>query len=224
MTIRNFTKRLLLASVSAVFSRARAQNQIALTFDDGPDPVYTLQVSTILREAGAKATFFLVGENMRKYPAIVEQLLLDGHELGSHSMTHPEIRDLPTRCLPEEVDAMYRMALVDGSTAISNRYFRPPKGVVSVALVSHCWKKDIRLIFWNRDPEDYKATSAQEIIEYFDVDPPRQGDIVLLHDKTAQIVAALPALLARVRLMHLRTVTISELLAPTVLRERLSLP
>lgn len=212
MTIRNFAKRVILAPVSAVFCRPRAQGKIALTFDDGPDPEFTLQVSLLLRNAGATATFFLVGENMRKYPHIVQQLHRDGHELCSHSMTHPEIRELPSRRLPDEVDAMYRLNLPDGSPAISNRYFRPPKGAVSVSLVSYCWRKDIRLVFWNRDPEDYKADSAQQILESFIADPLRSGDIVLLHDKTPHIVAALPELLARIQSMELQPVTVSELI------------
>ena len=212
MTIRNFSKRLLLEPLSAVFCRPRAQGKIALTFDDGPDPEFTLQISAALKNAGARATFFLVGENMHKYPEIVAQMHQDGHELSSHSMTHPEIRDLPSRCFPDEVDAMYQFSLADGSPAISNRYFRPPKGVVSPALVIYCWKKSIRMIFWNRDPEDYKADDAQQIVEYFVADPPCSGDIILLHDKTRHIVAALPELLVSLRSMNLQPVTISELL------------
>ena len=202
----------MLAPSSAVFSQPRAKGKIALTFDDGPDPEFTLQVSAALGLVGAKGTFFLVGENMLKFPDIVYQLHLDGHELGSHSMSHPEIKDLPSRYLPKEVDAMYRIRLPDGTQAISSHYFRPPKGVVSLALVSYCWRKNIRMIFWNRDPEDYKADSAQQILDYFNADPPRTGDIILLHDKTPHIVGALPKLLALIRSMELQPVTISELM------------
>ena len=212
MTIRNTAKRLVLAPFSAVFSQPRAKGQIALTFDDGPDPEFTLQVSGALKTAGAKATFFLVGENMRRFPEIVHQLHRDGHELGSHSLSHPEIKGLPSRCLPDQVEAMYLMKLPDGSPAISNRYFRPPKGVISPVLVAFCWRRNIRLVFWNRDPEDYKADSAQQILDYFKTQPPRSGDIILLHDNSPHIVGALPKLLALLQSMKLQPVTVSELI------------
>lgn len=128
-------------------------------------------------------------------------------------MTHPEMSSLGLRQLADEVDKMYTLTLPDGSIPLRNRLFRPPKGVVTLPLVWHCARKGIQLVFWNRDPEDYKAQGSYEILDYFKADLPQSGDIILLHDKTTHIVAALPQLLAQLRNLGLKPVTVSELLA-----------
>jgi len=211
MTLRNLTKRLLLYPF-AVFRGNKASGQIALTFDDGPNPQYTEAVSRLLRKENARCTFFLLGAKTREYPALVQRLIEDGHEIASHSMTHPEIKELPYLALPQEIEAVYSLTAADGSRIFRNRYLRPPKGAVTLPLLFFCVQKRIRLIFWNRDPEDYKARSANEILAYFDRNPSQAGDIVLLHDKTTHIVEALPGLLQRMAQQHLQPVTVSELL------------
>lgn len=211
MTLRNLTKRLLLYPF-AVFRGNNTHGQIALTFDDGPNPQYTEAVSRLLYKANARCTFFLLGERIKEYPALVQRLIEDGHEIASHSMTHPEIKELPYCAMPQEIEAVYSLATADGSRVMRNRYLRPPKGTVTLPLILFCALKRIRLIFWNRDPEDYRAQSANEILKYFDRNPLQAGDIILLHDKTAHIVEALPGLLQRMAQQQLRAVTVSELL------------
>lgn len=211
MTLRNLTKRLLLYPF-AVFRGKKRHGQIALTFDDGPNPQYTEAVSRLLHKANAKCTFFLLGGKIREYPALVQRLIEDGHEIASHSMTHPEIKELPYRAMLQEIEAVYSLTVVDGSRVFRNRYLRPPKGAVTLPLLFFCALKRIRLVFWNRDPEDYRAQSANEILAYFDRNPLQAGDIILLHDKTVHIVEALPGLLQRIAQQHLQPVTVSELL------------
>ncbi len=211
MTLRNRAKRLLLYPF-AVFRGNNAHGQIALTFDDGPNPQYTEAVSRLLHKANARCTFFLLGGKIREYPTLAQRLIEDGHEIASHSMTHPEIKDLPYRAMAQEIEAVYSLTMADGSRVIRNRYLRPPKGAVTLSLLFFCVLKGIRLIFWNRDPEDYRAQSANEILAYFDRNPLQAGDIILLHDKTAHIVDALPGLLQRMAQQQLQPVTVSELL------------
>jgi peptidoglycan/xylan/chitin deacetylase (PgdA/CDA1 family) len=211
MTLRNLVKRILLYPF-AVFCGDKNHGKIALTFDDGPNPQYTESVSRLLYKADARCTFFLLGSRIREYPNLVQRLIEDGHEVASHSMTHPEIKDLPYRDMSQEIEAAYALTMADGRRTIQNRYLRPPKGAVTFSLLIFCVLNGIRLIFWNRDPEDYKAQSANEILMFFDRDPLQAGDIVLLHDKTAHIVEALPGLLQRIAQQNLKPVIVSELL------------
>lgn len=213
MTIRNLLKRVILAPFAAVFHRPAAIARVALTFDDGPHPEYTLAASAILKEAGAKGTFFLIGANVVKYPEVVAKLIEDGHEVASHSMTHPEIRDLPADALAAEIEAMYQLRLPDGSPVFRQRFLRPPKGVVTARLVAYCIRHGIRMIFWNIDPEDYKAESSRQILNRLEQTAPGPGDIVLLHDTSRHLVEALPEVIQRVRARGLTPVTVSELLA-----------
>jgi len=211
MTLRNSVKRILLYPF-AVFCGNKTHGKVALTFDDGPNPQYTETVSRLLHKANARCTFFLLGSKIQEYPDLVQRLMEDGHEIASHSMTHPEIRELSYRGMSQEIEAVYALSMADGKRVIRNRYLRPPKGAVTIALLVFCVLKGIRLIFWNRDPEDYRAKSANEILTFFDREPLQAGDIVLLHDKTAHIVEALPGLLQRMAQENLKPVIVSELL------------
>jgi peptidoglycan-N-acetylglucosamine deacetylase len=223
MTLRNLAKQALLAPFG-VFSGPRTTKRISLTFDDGPHPEFTVPVSRALHDAGVRATFFLVGQQMQRYPEIVAQLRAHDHEISSHSMTHPEMKDLPKAKLVDEVNAMYEIKLADGSAAIPNNFFRPPKGVVTPSLLRHCYGERLKLIFWNRDPEDYKAASASEILQYFKTDPLQSGDIVLMHDKNHHTVQAIPQLLAMLAVQNLTAVTISELLTRVEKKEAQAKP
>lgn len=211
MSLRNTAKRVLL-SPFAVFRGPADGNRIALTFDDGPSPEHTPAVSRLLREADARATFFVVGDMVRKHPLLTQGLIGDGHEIASHSMSHPEIKSLPYSKLDDEIEGVYGLTLPDGTPVMRNRYLRPPKGVVTLPLLYYCARRQIRLVFWSRDPRDFKARSAEEILRFFDEHPPRAGDIVLLHDVTPHLVAALPGLLHRLKRRALRPVTVSRLL------------
>jgi peptidoglycan-N-acetylglucosamine deacetylase len=212
MTLRSKVKRTLLAPI-AVFRSGRPGRRLALTFDDGPDPQFTPLVSAALRDAGATGTFFVVGERLRRFTEVARALADDGHELACHSMTHPEARTVSYRGFEREVLDVFRLRFADGSPVIRNHFFRPPKGVVTIPMVLFCLLRRIRLVFWTHDPEDFAAQSPDEIRDYFDRHPLAPGDIVLLHDKTPHLVAALPSLLDRLARQQLRPVTLSNLLA-----------
>jgi peptidoglycan/xylan/chitin deacetylase (PgdA/CDA1 family) len=212
MTLRSTIKRTVLAPV-AVFRSGRPGRRIALTFDDGPDPRHTPLVSAALREGGARGTFFLVGERIQRFADVARELADDGHELACHSMTHPEAPTVSYAAFEREVQDVFRLTFADGSPVIRNRFFRPPKGVVTIPMLLFCLLRRIRLVFWSHDPEDFMAQSPDDILGYFDRNSLEPGDIVLLHDKTPHIVAALPALLDRLAHRQLRPVTVSDLLA-----------
>lgn len=152
---------------------------VALTFDDGPDPVHTVAILDELARLGIRATFFLVGERARASPALVRRMLAEGHAIGSHSCTHPE----PWRLGVRQLTAEYRRgrALVEHAAQQPVSLFRPPKGYVNgtgaVAMIA----ARLRPWLWTIDACDWEpGAGASEIVT--GCSALGAGDVVLLHD------------------------------------------
>ncbi len=159
---------------------------IALTFDDGPDPVYTPQVLDVLAEHGVVATFFLVGTSARRHPAMVKRIMGEGHRIGSHSWSHPVPLDTPWPALL--VDYKRGRRAVEVTSGEANSLFRPPRGEVGArgALTMRALRLEPWL--WTVDPEDWRpGISTEEVVA-----PARHltsGDVVLLHDGLARPIS-----------------------------------
>ena len=98
--------------------------KLALTFDDGPDPEWTPQILDILKAKHVHATFFVIGANAQANPDLIQRIVAEGHELGSHTYTHPNLADTPQQVVSLELNATQR--LVEALTGRSMRLFRPP--------------------------------------------------------------------------------------------------
>ena len=98
--------------------------KLALTFDDGPDPEWTPQILDILKAKHVPATFFVIGANMEAHPGLVQRILAEGHEVGNHTYTHPNLADTPLAAVRLELNATQR--LFEALTGRSMRLFRPP--------------------------------------------------------------------------------------------------
>ncbi|HSS14600.1 MAG TPA: polysaccharide deacetylase family protein, partial [Rhizomicrobium sp.] len=98
--------------------------KLALTFDDGPDPDWTPAILEILKEKKVTATFFMIGSAMEAHPGLVQRVLADGHEIGNHTYTHPDLSDTPAAAVRLELNATQR--LFQALTGRSMRLFRPP--------------------------------------------------------------------------------------------------
>lgn len=157
----------------------RAGAAIALTFDDGPDPVATPQILDELRRLDIAATFFLVGQRARAHPEIVQRILDEGHAIGSHSATHPEA--WKTSLVRVLRDYRQGHAAVRSAAGRPVRLFRPPNGYLDGAGAVALWAARIRPWLWTIDPEDWQpgATTAEILANLAEV---RAGDVVLLHD------------------------------------------
>lgn len=196
--------------------RAKCANTVFLTFDDGPNPESTPKILDLLREADAKATFFVLGKNVENYPNIAKSIIDNGHEIGEHSYQHLHawkagpIRTL--RDLTRGGGALRARALVgDGRTS-----FRPPYGKVNLATLLYVWLGEKRVSFWNIDPEDYAAKSAKEVAERV-IPYLNAGDVILLHDGRNNrvnnlhvTIHALSQILDACKRKGLRTSTIKE--------------
>lgn len=180
---------------------------VALTFDDGPHPEFTPKVLDVLKEHKAKATFFLVGDNIKKYPDLTRRIIKEGHRVGNHSMSHAEFAEIGTNVLFHEIhscDELLRPSLDLGEKPI----IRTPKGILNLKVLLFSLIHQRRIYLWNRDPEDFKAKSPEEILESFNSEPLTQGDVVLMHDKTPHTVKALNEMLIRMSKDNLQAVTL----------------
>jgi len=180
---------------------------VALTFDDGPDPVHTVRILDELGRLGTAATFFVVGESAREHPELVRRMLAEGHAVGSHSASHPE----PWRLRPRELALEYRRgrALVEEAAGRRLRLFRPPKGHVDGRGAAAMLSARLRPWLWTIDPGDWEpGASAAEIVSASS--GLSAGDVVLLHDAIkgplapsaldrSATCAALPALVQMAR-------------------------
>ncbi len=188
---------------------------IALTFDDGPDPKYTPAVLDLLKQYGARATFFVIGRNAEQYPGVLKRIAAEGHEIGNHTFSHRY--NLPN--LPEEqiVDQVQRAAdAVSEICGAQTRVFRPPGGAYNPHLISAVRRLgyDIILWTWSTNPSDAYSPGVDRIVQRA-TQSALPGDIVLLHEgvNNGQTLKALPKILDILDKRGFKFVTVSRLLA-----------
>ena len=159
-------------------------NQIALTFDDGPNDPHTLHLLDALAKHGAKATFFLIGKYVRQRPEIARAILSAGHQIGNHTYSHPNLIFVPASRLRQELEDC-RKALEDALGAKTS-LFRPPFGGRRPNVLRTARAMGMQPIMWSVTAYDWSAKSPESIVTKVanQVDTRRtpQAEIVLLHD------------------------------------------
>ena len=152
--------------------------QLALTFDDGPDPVHTPRILEALARLNICATFFLLGSKIKMHPEIVRDIISSGHEVGNHSYNHNVYDVFATKDIASEIE---RSNLVLEETVnIETKMFRPPFGKLSFPLIAYCLKKNLMIVMWSFDCRDSFGRNSRS-----NADMPqkvRANDIVLMHD------------------------------------------
>lgn len=169
---------------------------IYLTFDDGPVPEVTPQVLDILDKYGWKATFFCVGENVQKHPALYQEILQRGHRVGNHSFNH--IRGY-NYSVEEYVENVKK-----ASGYIDSRLFRPPHGRIKRAQIK-ALKDDYQIIMWDVITYDYDKNKSPDMIFKTVKRYLRKGSIVVFHDSIKaekNVLAVLPKALAYWKEQH----------------------
>ena len=189
---------------------------VALTYDDGPNPPYTNQLLELLDRYHIKATFFVIGKTIEKYPETVQLIVSKGHELGNHSYSHNQmIFKNPWKIWSEieNTDKLLRQLGVKQQI-----HFRAPfarKLLVLPYILAKLHKKNI---LWDVDSKDYEATNS-EIIEKNVLEQVSPGSIILMHDgggERSRTVVATERLIKKLREKGYTFKTISELLYQTV--------
>ena len=198
---------------------------IALTFDDGPDPAWTPAILDILKRENVPATFFVIGKNGQAYPDLLRRIVNEGHEIGNHTFTHPNLGEIPGRITDLELNATQR--LIESITGRSTVLFRPPYFGDAEADTPEEVEPAIRaqrLNYWmvglRIDPGDWKpGVTADEIVERtvaraMDKNPETRGNVVLLHDSGGDreaTIDALPRVIEQLRARGFKFVQVSDL-------------
>lgn len=184
------------------------KKSVALTFDDGPDPEYTQPILDILNKENVKATFFVTGMQSLAHPSTVRRIAQDGHELGNHTFTHPNLAKLPDFLVRLEINATQR--LIQVLTGQSMSVIRPPysaddmgDSIDEAHVVELVTELGYSSVGANLNPEDWRGVPAQKIVDRIlrKLDD-GNGSVIELHDAggdRSQTVAALPALIKAIR-------------------------
>jgi peptidoglycan/xylan/chitin deacetylase (PgdA/CDA1 family) len=155
------------------------EERVALTFDDGPDPDGTPGVLDALDEAGIKATFFMVGEQVKAAPALAREVARRGHEIALHGATHRPHRELNPRDSRDE--PAYGLGTLEAATARRPRWFRPPYGEFNEFSYEAARAIGLEPVYWSAWGMDWETISAERILDLVERDL-GPGAIVLLHD------------------------------------------
>lgn len=173
----------------------RAGGMHYLSFDDGPHPEHTPRLLDLLGDWGIKASFFLVGREVERWPAIAQRMVAEGHSLGNHSWSHPQFADLALDAQLLEIDRCDEaLRAIDGQ---GRHAFRPPRGELSLRLLWRLWRRGQRVIYWSRDSLDYQSRPVADLVSRLQNKPISPGDIVLMHDDADCARAMLAQLLPR---------------------------
>lgn len=170
-----------------------AQQSVALTFDDGPDPSHTPAMLDLLAATKVKATFFVIGEKVDRYPDLVRRIAEAGHGLGGHTFSHSEITRLSDGELNAELSSC-RQAIC-GASGVDTKLFRPPRGRMSLASLRRTSRLGYCLVHWSKTYSDYRQDGVEALVARLSEDPPVVRDILLFHDHNVDTVAALARLL-----------------------------
>ncbi len=210
------------------------KNKIAITFDDGPDPQWTPKILDVLKQKNVKATFFLIGMEAEYYSSITDRVYREGHEIGNHTWTHPDISNIGKTYL-QRVELNLTELFFASRLGVKTLLFRPPYSIdqepdtadqvkpleltQSVGLVTIGDKLDPN--DWHDDPNRSAADIAQDVFSHL---PPcaendqRCGNILLLHDgggNRAKTVQALAMIIDGLRERGFELVPVSDLIGKT---------
>jgi peptidoglycan/xylan/chitin deacetylase (PgdA/CDA1 family) len=186
---------------------------IAMTFDDGPSAETTPQLLDILKQRNLKVTFFEIGQNAERNPAIVKRILAEGHEIGNHSWTHPQLSKLSDERVTEEITKTQDAIKNASGSGYTPTLLRPPYGAITARQKEWIEKQfGLSIIMWSVDPFDWKRP-GESVIEQRILAGARPGAIILSHDIHKQTVDAMPATLDALIAKGFKFVTVSQLIA-----------
>ena len=187
----------------------RNSKSIALTFDDGPHPRYTPALLKVLEEKDVPATFFMLGENVKYYPGICRRVVKAGHEVGNHSFTHPNMRNISPEEVRKEIESTQEQILE--AADITPIAIRLPYGISNNHAARTAFENRLDIFFWSIDTHDWKSDVTSDDIVDKALKEVKGGSIILMHDKSAKVIDAVKELIDSLREKGYSFVTCSEL-------------
>jgi peptidoglycan/xylan/chitin deacetylase (PgdA/CDA1 family) len=182
-----------------------------MTFDDGPSAENTPRLLEMLKQRNIKATFFLIGQNVVSDPELVRRILAEGHEIGNHSWTHPQLSKLSDEKVTTEIRKTQEA--IKEASGFSPTLLRPPYGAITSR--QREWIENqlgLNIILWSVDPFDWKRPGASVITQRI-LSQVHPGAIILSHDIHRQTIDAMPATLDGLIRKGYKFVTVSQLVA-----------
>ncbi len=196
------------------------EDEVAISFDDGPDPEWTAPILDILKAKGVKASFFMVGSQIEKHPGLVRRIVQEGHEIGVHTYTHPNLALISEERTKIELNATQR--LIETITGRSTILFRPPYNADSrpsspseIMPLKLAQEMGYLTVTEDIDPEDWEAPGVEVILERVKQSRRLGGHIILLHDAGGdrlQTVEALPLIIDYILARGDQIVSLNKLL------------
>jgi peptidoglycan/xylan/chitin deacetylase (PgdA/CDA1 family) len=202
--------------VLGISCRVEGARAVALTFDDGPHPEGTPAILDALESGGARATFFLVGEQVERWPELAGEIVRRGHEIALHGHRHRLLLRRSASSVARDLDQA--AALIAEVTGRAPAYYRPPYGVFSTGALALVRRRGWEPMLWSRWGWDWSARRSPEAIAQRATSGLRSGDVVLLHDADhysapgswRRTLAALPPVLAAIAGLGVPAATLSE--------------
>jgi len=198
-----------------VLSAPRESRKVALTFDDVPDPRFTPQVLDVLRRKKVAATFFVVGTRAKKHPQLVRRIHREGHAVGNHSYSHPDLSHASLSRMKEQVRKAE--SSIQAAVGFEPKLFRPPYGEILTGQLDWAKRAGYTVVNWDVDSSDWRQISSERVYRNV-IRAVRPGSIVLLHagggegQSLAGTVGALPRIIDWLRANDYEPVTLPELL------------
>lgn len=186
------------------------RNEVAITFDDGPHPKFTLEVLQLLKKYDAKATFFCIGQHIEKYPAVFKEITSQGHVVGNHTFSHTNnFGFLNTQQVIEELEQTND--LVERTIEEKMNLYRPAFGVTNPNIKNALKEVGMQSIGWSIRSLDTTDRSEKVILKRITKNIGK-GDVILLHDTSSKTVHVLEQLLLFLKTKNLQSVTMDQLL------------
>ena len=195
-----------------VWSQCRVDGPyIAMTFDDGPSATLTPKLLDILKERHMHVTFFVLGEMVKPHPEILKRAVAEGHEIGDHSWSHPNLAKMSDEAVRSELERT--KDVIADAIGQAPTLMRPPYGSLTTA--QRKWVHEtlgFQIILWDVDPDDWKRPGPA-IVEKRILDGTRNGSIILSHDIHPGTIEAMPSTFDTLLAKGFKFVTVSELIA-----------
>jgi peptidoglycan-N-acetylglucosamine deacetylase len=198
------------------------QKKVVMTFDDGPSPEWTPRILDALKAANIKATFFMIGHHVKKYPDIALRVAREGHTIGNHGYAHSVLLYYTLPELEEEIK--YTELVIRDITGVTTKFFRPPKAWLRRDIKEKIKSMGYEIVLWSLNSKDWVMQHHLRMVKFITRNI-KNGDILLFHDSgnifsaeggdRSQTVEAIPLLAESLRKKGYEFVPLEELLCST---------
>lgn len=204
-----------------VFSEVKTSKKVvALTFDDGPNSPYTEQILDVLKDNHVPASFFLVGQNVEKYPDLVKRIADEGHQIGNHTYHHVDLLKADGKVIADEVDRTNKAIIA--ASGVTPHIVRPPHGFRDPVVLEIMAARGLKVVEWSVMSRDWTNPGVDVIVERT-VNQVKNGSIILLHDgdgivqkgSRVQTIEATKRIIQSLKAKGYRFVTVDEILDKT---------